>query len=490
VRHNKSCHKTKKQKANSKWIFNSNFQKEIAKYKSKSCSNRQGGGTTAVKGPSIDKIQKPSTGINPKNGSKISNELTAVLSIIWNAVWTCDLSCSICCVNALNICPCEYAAEEERLVSKGKQLSTADQLRVVEQIAELKGKVKIKLDVSGGNMILMMYNAWQVLKAIGEKIGRENVSISIPGTLLTNRDADFLATIASAVEVSIDVPPGIDDTTRFLNMAKIGTNALRMFKEHNVRKVVSTVIKSGINADERVLSNLAAFLSQSDCVDEWEWLRFIPVGRGAHLHSYIVKPEEMPAIFETYKNLRKKYDRQFKIRLQHSLQNIFPEASEKERRCKAAQHESLCILPDGTVVLCGWLLDHRGRPVSPEFQLGKVPFEKLSIIYKRSKRLQLQDLSNMDASQDACADCELRGTACDECMAAAQSMSLTYASDTNQEASSAKCLHSMTFGLKSGKNKGHCFGTKCSRVATCYPPIQANNEPRLHANRSSLLIAT
>lgn len=394
------------------------------------------------------------------------------LTIIWNAVLPCDFGCSICCLNAWHIRPCEYRTYERTLVGSGKQLSLQGMLLLIDQITEMKGRKG--LDISGGNPAFLLRTAQPLFKAIRDQIGRENVSFSVPGSLIAPKDAEFIASFASAVEVTVDGWPGVIDPTRHPCMTRIAVNALKMFRKYNVRKVSSTVIKSGISTSKKYLAKLADFLKSTNAVDEWEWLRYLPVGRGANQVSYILKPDELPTIAASYESLSDEYSDRFEIKLQHSLLNMFRQFSGREdARCKAMKNETLGILPDGTVLSCPWLLDAYGRPISPEFKLGKAPSEALSDIVRRGKRIRKSDM----LARGDCGECQLLN-GCDECLAASQSASRLFgAIRESRDECTASCFPSAVANAVRPVQHG-CYGKSCSRAHQClstYHPRQGRS---------------
>ena len=121
------------------------------------------------------------------------------------------------------------------------------------------------------------------------------------------------------------------------------------------------------------LKNVYDFLCDIG-VNEWELLRFYPIGRGGIRQKSIPSASDYKETMQFLRSFRGST----KIFFQHSLKML-----EEKIVCPAVR-EAIGILPDGQVTACAWGIDRKTQPF-PEFFLGKLPEQRLSEIIQTAK---------------------------------------------------------------------------------------------------------
>ncbi|MDD4271470.1 MAG: radical SAM/SPASM domain-containing protein [Patescibacteria group bacterium] len=284
--------------------------------------------------------------------------------IIWNLTRVCPWNCAFCCVSAV------YAKGKERTQiiaeQKKKELSFAQKLGVLKMIA---GKNMI-IDFSGGDPLYSEDDLAIVQKAI-EFLPPEKINISMTGCELTQSKIELLKKI-NMVEFTLDNLPDRENPFRPRGFNRASMKAMRRLVESGI-KVSAVTILYNITITEENLRSIYAWLCKNG-IQEWDILKYIPVGRGMDYKKII--PTDEQYLF-TMKFLRS-LNGSTHISFQHSLRVI-----EETSKCHATIN-SFGVLPNGEAIACAWALDRNGCTFDG-FQIGKLPDESLDVILKRAR---------------------------------------------------------------------------------------------------------
>lgn len=282
---------------------------------------------------------------------------------IWNLTRVCPWNCAFCCVSAV------YAKGKKKMriavEQKDKELSFDQKLKVLKMIAE-KNMI---IDFSGGDPLYFKDDFAIVQKAI-DLLPPEKINVSMTGCKLTQAKVDLLKRI-NMVEFTLDNLPNRENLFRPRGFNRASMKAMRQLTEANI-KVSAVTILYGTTIAEENLQSIYAWLCKNG-IQEWDILKYIPVGRGMDFRKIIPTDEQYLSAMKFLRNLNGFTH----ISFQHSLRVI-----EGKSKCHAAIN-SFGILPNGDIAACAWALDRNGR-IFDGFQIGKLPEENLDVILGRA----------------------------------------------------------------------------------------------------------
>lgn len=271
---------------------------------------------------------------------------------IWNLTDACPWNCALCCMSS------------KRKKDKN-ELTSEEKLKVLRELV----KNGIKIDFSGGDP-LFYEDDFEVVEEALNLLEKENVDVSITGCNFTNAKLELLKKVGK-VEVSIDNVPGEKNPFRPSGFNLSAINLLEKLVKNDIFcSAVTTLYPNTIGEDR--LRNLYRFLCDKN-IPKWNILRFYPVGRGSNFPELTLNESHLIKIMDFLDSLKGST----KIAFQHSLRIL-----RGEYKCHAAV-KAIGILPDGTVVSCGWALDENSRPL-PGFKIGKLPEGKLGDIIEKA----------------------------------------------------------------------------------------------------------
>lgn len=282
---------------------------------------------------------------------------------IWNLTNKCPWNCKFCCVSAKLTTTVSNKSSQERPACE--ELGLEPKMEILSQLIE-NG---IKIDFSGGDP-LYFEDDYAVVSKATECLPKNMINVSTTGIAFNRRKFDILTKVGK-VEMTLDNLNGVANPWRPTGYSASSMRALKKLAAAGVRCSAVTILYP-LTIDRENLASLHRWLCENR-VPQWDILRFSPVGRGSKYVGLIVPDKEY---LETMRFIEQ-LGGPIRIAFQHSLRVLAGKYT-----CHAA-HETIGILPDGTVVSCAWALDHEGRPLDG-FYLGKLPEEKLSDIIKRA----------------------------------------------------------------------------------------------------------
>lgn len=286
--------------------------------------------------------------------------------IIYDGTPFCDKHCMICATSAIYIDPALYHKVHSSFVDLGLDLPLEEKKKIIQWLSEMESEFDTKIEIGNGNL-LISNDGLELIKEASKVFGRENVSISISGSLLTEKKASIVAKNASKVIVSMDFPPGTPDKTRYKGIAKDATTAMDIFRKRDVEVSVSTILKRN-NANSYILSMVLQHIIRHDAT-EWELLRYYPVGRAFKMSQLEPTLNQYLDVLRFVRSARQTYAQEIGIRFQHSLAYLLEGVAEN---CQAVTNQ-IAVRSNGLVVACPWSHDIEGNALSPLFVLGKLP---------------------------------------------------------------------------------------------------------------------
>lgn len=278
-------------------------------------------------------------------------------SIIWNLTRACVWNCSFCCVAAKFVPRTNMNKELESSLFED-ELDFESKIRVIDQLE--KGQYRI--DFSGGEMLMNRKNI-DLVRYAADKLGNENIGISVSGAFIDDGTIELLKDKVHDVEITLDYIPFNFYSTRPVGYHEYAANAMVKLKKAGIRVGAQTVITKE-NISKTKILNLFHWLEDNH-IDEWSLLIFFKSGRGMGEFA-VPTHQEYVEIVDYIKEITK--DSNVEVHFQYLLPNHDGYTLE----CRAVKH-SIGILPDGTVVGCFWALDKNMKPTNDRFILGKVP---------------------------------------------------------------------------------------------------------------------
>lgn len=290
---------------------------------------------------------------------------TERLNIVWNLTRICPYDCKICCVNAI-YAPTEDSQKraKERERQKDRELDLDIKLSILRKIAA--GGRRFGFDFSGGDPLLFEEDR-RVISYAAELFGRENIMISGTGYSFDRAKINFLRNHTASIEFTLDRLPWTKDPIRPGSYALDSYRALEKCTDHGIPVAISSVMRSDVGIKE--LEELNDVLKDFPLVG-WHLLRLHLAGR-ARNYPYLVPNDDF---YRRAHNFVKNKKRGKVPSIHHSFRN----------KCEAFS-DMIGILADGKVLACCWALDRKGRPISDDFVLGKLPEQDLTEILNSPK---------------------------------------------------------------------------------------------------------
>ncbi len=289
------------------------------------------------------------------------------MSVIWDVTRWCPWDCQICCMGAVSDPMCKL-----------QELSLEEKEEVLEQLAELKAEREVRLDMSGGE-IMMDKAHLKLIQRAAELLGSEKIGISTSGINIDTATAEILAKCTHDVELTLDCLPGKAYELRKDGYHKNAAIAIDILKKAGVHVGVQTVLCKKNNTQEE-MEKLLRWLCLHD-VDEWSILRFFPVGRGADYEQEQLSEEECGRAVEMIRSIHKVFPGKKPALDFHYL---MPGHEKSTSQCRCVK-KSIGILPDGTVTACFWALDRNMAVREDKYRLGNIVDKPLQDILQNDK---------------------------------------------------------------------------------------------------------
>ena len=282
------------------------------------------------------------------------------MSVIWNVTNKCPWNCSFCVMDAGLHCD-------------KKELSLKEKLKVCQHI-DLDG---VRVDLSGGEVMNVddRKDHLILIDRLSQKFGKQNIGISSSGFGIGEKEAEFLASRVSDVEMTMDAVPEVDYEYRQKRYHMVAGEATIVLKRYGVRVGIQTVLTSEHLKHPAILENLLQWMIDNN-VNEWSLIRYFLSGRGNKYHNLVMSEDENKRVVEYIKQLCNDTENAPKLDIHYLLPG-----SPKDDRCRCVK-KSIGILPDGSVTSCFWGLDERGSIKDSRFYLGNL------LEYPLSKILQ------------------------------------------------------------------------------------------------------
>lgn len=306
-------------------------------------------------------------------------------SIIWNLTRLCPWKCKFCCVSAKHVRNLEKVNVKKDInYSYQGELSFIEKKKVIDQL----DKGDFRIDFSGGDLLIDPLNLEFILYA-SEKLGKENVGLSISGAFVNDELIAHIKDKVSDVEITLDNLPFKFYRARPVGYHEYAGNAIIKLRKENIRVGVETVITKD-NMSKDIILNLYHWIEDNN-VNRWSLLRFFQSGRGSNYPDIEPTYEQYSDIVEYIKEISKNGN------VEICFQYLLPNHDSYTLKCRAVK-KSIGILPNGLVTACFWALDQNMYPIDKKYELGKVP------------EMNIYDILNSEVAKywtDSSHECEL-----------------------------------------------------------------------------------
>ena len=291
------------------------------------------------------------------------------LSVIWDITKLCPWNCAICCMGA--------SSDKNCLTD---ELSHDNKLNVVKQLGELKQNgIDVKCDISGGELLTNLSHL-DIISALSETLGKENVGVSCSGYRIDVDIANFLSKTVHDVEMTMDVIPGRKYILRPNGYHKIAGKAADLLKAAGCEVGLQTVA-SKYNSSPEMAQEVFDWCCEHG-VDNWSILRFFPSGRGANYPEAAMNAAECMRYVGDVQKVAENSNKSTKPAI--DFHYLMPGHSKYSTVCRCVR-KSIGILPNGDTVACFWALDSSTGAINPKFLLGNVKNNTLTEILDGEK---------------------------------------------------------------------------------------------------------
>lgn len=291
------------------------------------------------------------------------------LSVIYDITRQCPMKCPICCMGAL---PGPLARQGE--------LTLAQKLQLMDQLAEVNKTRDVHIDFSGGEIFTNTDENVQVLERAASLLGREKVSVSSSGYRINDALARRLSTCISECEMTMDCLPGEPYLLRPKEYAQAAVNALPHLRKYCIPIGIQTVLAKP-NSDEAHLRAMYKWLCANG-IDRWSLLRFYPSGRGRFFEDQRLSAEDEAHAVSLIRQMEQANASRHKPSI--DFHYTMPGHAKYTTVCRCVR-KSIGILPDGRVTGCFWAVDADMNITDDSFYLGSVAETSLAQILSGPK---------------------------------------------------------------------------------------------------------
>lgn len=335
----------------------------------------------------------------------------------WHITEKCNLRCGHC-----------YQANYN-----GKNEMSLQELKgVADKISRTlnKWKKKGRIALTGGEPMANP-NLFPLVKYLEKSDEIEKIGILTNGTLINERTIENIKALSKLhyIQVSLDgATPGSNDRIRGAGSFLKALNAIRLLKQNNITtRLMFTLHKENASEVDQFID-----LSISEGIDGVTFERLVPCGQGKNMEHLILTPEELKA---SYQGISDRADLEFERGSKLTilkLRTLFacldkdgtrdgadiPFKKQLGAMCSVGS-DSLCFLPDGTVLPCRRL----------NIPIGNLRTDSIFKIWYTSDLLwKLRDKRNL---QGKCKNCDLIPR-CSGCRAMAYAVTGNYLAEDPQ----------------------------------------------------------
>ncbi len=283
------------------------------------------------------------------------------VDVIWNLTQECPWHCNICSVSAKPI----------NSLQNSPELNLKEKKKVLNQLAS----GTFEIDFSGGDPLYRRED-FSIVEEATKLLPKDSLSVSITGAHFNEKKLELCKKVGM-VEFTLETLPGVDNPARPQGYTEASVRGIKKCVDKGIKTRAVTPLFP-LTMKKENLESIYHFLCEQSC-QEWELLRFYPVGRGATFLKNLPTDDDYRQVMDFVDSFRGFT----KVIFQHSLRLL-----RNEGRCPAAR-KAIGILPNGKVTACAWAINEQMNPISDLFYLGKLPEENLEEIILKARKKPL-----------------------------------------------------------------------------------------------------
>lgn len=351
---------------------------------------------------------------NPEPGISSKESLNTHLDEFyfqWHITEKCNMRCSHCY-------QANYYSKNEMTLQELKV--AADEIfRTLN-----KWKKKGRIALTGGEPLISP-NLFPLAKYLEKSDEIQKIGILTNGTLINEKTIENIKAISKLhyIQVSLDgAAPVTNDRIRGKDSFRKAINAIRLLNQNGITTRLMFTLHKGNAYEINQLIDLAI----SERIDGLTFERLVPCGQGKGMENIILSPEELKDAYQRISDRADlEYERRSKLTI-IKLRTLFacldkdgtrdganiPFKKQQGAMCSIGI-DSLCFLPDGTVLPCRRL----------NIPIGNLRTDSIFKIWYTADLLwKIRDKRNL---QGKCKDCDLIPR-CSGCRAIAYAVSGDY----------------------------------------------------------------
>jgi MoaA/NifB/PqqE/SkfB family radical SAM enzyme len=325
------------------------------------------------------------------------------IDIIYNSTLVCPWDCAVCCVDAVHVKKrgglieinsdglrtlehiqgikgeSIYDAAAKHRQSKGLELDIAAKRKVIDHLVGYEARI----DVSGGDALSVREN-FGLLEYAASRLGKVNVTLTVTGAGSSAFRASDIAPYIGEYNFTFDAETLEDVALRPDGYAAGNLKKARAFVQVGIPTRAETPLSRPI-LNEDHLSRLYMALHNAR-IDKLLVMRLFPVGRGALLEDEIPSAEDYRFAITVLKRLEAKYGWPI-VKVQCALKHLVGLPSSSGGNPCDLVTESFGLMADGTLLASPWAIGATGRPLGPEWVLGNLARDPMTVILSRPKAL-------------------------------------------------------------------------------------------------------
>ena len=335
----------------------------------------------------------------------------------WHITEKCNMRCSHCY-------QADYDSKNEMSFEELKGI--ADKIFMVLKKWMKKGRIAL----TGGEPLINPH-LFNLIKYLDKNDEIEKIGILTNGTLINEKTIDKIKEINKLhyIQISLDgAAPETNDKIRGKGSFRKALSAIRLLNQNRITTRLMFTIHKGNVSEISQLINLAI----NEGVDGLTFERLVPCGNGERMKDVLLSPEELREAYQKISDRADlEYERGCKLTIL-KLRTLFacldkdgtrdgsniPFKKQLGAMCSVGI-DSLCFLPNGTVLPCRRL----------NIPIGNLRTDSIFKIWYTSDLLwKLRDKRNL---QGKCKDCDLIPR-CGGCRAVAYSITDNYLAEDPQ----------------------------------------------------------
>lgn len=316
------------------------------------------------------------------------------IDLIWNHTYVCTQDCDDCCVSAVHVrnqgqsvqlrdfagldlavegTPTEsrYVTAQRHLQRIGRELTFDQKLKVIDHMEGFECRV----DFSGGDA-LVTAEGIELLKVLSQRVGRQNVTLTITGAGLERGYIPEVGALISELNFTFNAATPNDAVTRPPNYAAMNLRLARRFAELGVRvRAECPLTREGARPEHlrRLYSQLAAAGVQTLLI-----MRQFNVGRGVSYADAIPTRAEYLEAIKVLRELETEGSGP-KIKLQCALRHLDGTPANGPNPCDLGVR-SYGVMPNGTLLASPWAYNKAGGPLDDSWVMGNLATTPLAEI--------------------------------------------------------------------------------------------------------------